>query len=176
MKKSLLIVALLISGINSYAQFPVDSATHQIVYTEIYRVDSVNAKDLYLRAKQWFASAYNSSKAVIENDDRESNTIFAKPSMTVTCTMLGSTSNMGTVDYSITVACKDEKYRVVVTDFYFHGSYASGNLLDMNDSKQGYRKKDWEAAKRQVNENIRALIVNLKSGMQKKLLTSSKDW
>jgi hypothetical protein len=146
-------------------------------YSEIVSVDSISASELYSRAKQWFVSAYNSSKSVIQNDDIESRTIFGKAIIPVTFTAMGSASKMGNVHYEITVSCKDGRLKFVITNFYFKNNYNNNLAFEIaKGPDNGYRKKDWERAREQVDTNMRALILDLKKSMSKKSISSTKDW
>lgn len=84
MKFFLTIFATLLLTINANAQketpnLPIDSVTKMITYTEVVNVDtSLSKLELYSRAKEWFAKAYNSSQNVIQIEDKESGKIVGK--------------------------------------------------------------------------------------------------
>ncbi len=175
MKKIVLILFLLpIAVLAQEYNLPTDS-TGRMIYSDVVRVDSVNADELFARARQWFATAFVSAKDVIQNEDKQNHAITAKPTTIITYTAMGSASEMGVVSYTVKVFTKDERYRYEVTDFYFRGQMSSGSFIEMGSPQNGYRKKDWERAREQVNTEARALIESLKNAMQVKS-EGSKDW
>lgn len=175
MKKALLLLLLFPAfSFSQEYQLPTDS-TGRMIYSDVVRVDSVNADELFARARQWFATAFVSAKDVIQNEDKQSHTITARPSMVVTWTAMGSASEMGVVSYTVKVFTKDERYRYEITDFYFRGQMSSGEFIEMHSPQNGFRKKDWERAREQVDSEAKLLIESLRNAMQVKQ-TGNNDW
>lgn len=85
-------------------------------------IDSLNAtKDkLYIKANEWMAKKYVSSKAVIQMQDKEAGKIVGKAIMDVH-NQAGPSYNYETVDYIITIDVKEGKYRCVLSNFSHSG-------------------------------------------------------
>jgi len=75
----LILIATNLIGSQTFAQaiFPLDE-NGEIVYTEIVKVDSIKAKDLYVRAYTWFANSFVNAKNVIQLNDKEAGRILGK--------------------------------------------------------------------------------------------------
>jgi hypothetical protein len=107
MKK--LILVLLISSVNCYAQdFP--SPFNFSV------IDSCpcSKDDLYNRALLWVVKAYNSSKDVIQMQDKETGVIVCKALIEVPGqkNAFGSPLGIDYVDYTLTIKVKEGKYKI----------------------------------------------------------------
>ncbi len=97
-------------------KLPIDSDTHKVTYQEIVKVDGVNKDELYVRAREWFALTFKSSKDVIQMDDKAAGKIIGKGSSE------GSTKyRMLTMDYwlnyTVSITVKEGRYRYEITDF-----------------------------------------------------------
>ena len=107
-----IIVLSTIIGMTAAAQTP-------LTYTDIVKADSLPATELYTRAKLWFATNYNNSKAVIQADDKEAGQIIGKATMRYEPTFfIASGVVKGPVDYTISILLKDGRFKYEVTDFY----------------------------------------------------------
>jgi hypothetical protein len=189
MKKYLLLL-LFFTSLKASAQIsimPSDSASGKITYQGVCIVDSVNAKELFSRSKIWFANTYNSSKEVIQNIDSDNYIIIGKAQMRAHAQSFGERT-WGYVKYSITIYCKDNRYKYVISDFYHEGDkYASASTyipsvghFTINTLESGgfssYRKKDFDKLCIEINDNVNQLIKSLKNDMSKKLETKSDEW
>ena len=175
------ILFIILLPILSFAQkeipnLPIDSVTQLITYTGVVQVTG-NKDELYSRAREWFAKAYNSSLNVIQMDDKEK--IIGKALMTVYWkNLVGVTSEAGNVNYTISIFFKDGKYKYEITNFYHTGNqYISdiGSCEKMMTEKRRSYKKTYDYILNQVNENINNLIFSLKEGMEKQA-DKAKDW
>jgi hypothetical protein len=178
--KNIVLIIFLFFSISSNCQtiLPVDNESGKVTYKDVVSVDSVTAGDLYRRAKAWFAESYGSSKEVIQNDDPSTYTIQGKGIFKSTYTIAGSTYDWGRINYVITIACKDGRYKYIITNYYHdypgYPSYAIGEVT--NTMTCGLlRKKDVESIKEQVDIQSKLLVQSLYTGMHKTLI-SQKDW
>jgi len=166
---------------------PIDSSSGKIIYQEVCIVDSVGAKELLSRSKIWFAKTFNSSKDVLQNIDDENHIIIGKALMRAHAQFYGERT-WGYVKYSVSIYCKDNRFKYVITDFYHEGdaiatasTYTpSVGLLSINTIESGgfsgYRKKDLDRLCVEINENINLLVKSLKIDMNKKIETKSDKW
>ncbi|WP_026994799.1 DUF4468 domain-containing protein [Flectobacillus major] len=188
--RKLITLFLIILSLDSLAQvsiLPIDPSSGNVTYTEVIRVDSVSASELFSRSKLWFAKTYNSSKDVIQNTDNDNYSITGKAKIRTHARIMGERT-WGYVSYIISIYCKNGRYKYVVSDFYHEGdAIATSSTLtpsvgqiNRNTKESGgfgsYRKKDLDRLCEEINSNIKSLIVSLKNGMSKKSEAESKDW
>ena len=179
--KKLLLIYLLIPflGICQDVKLPTDS-TGKVIYSGVVSLDSnLSSNELFKRAKAWFVKEYNSSKDVIQDADQETHSITGKALMTAHMTVMGSTSDWGHVKYTVSISCKDGRYRYSISDFYHEiGSYPGLGTIDNNSksSNVGYREKDYKRVVNEVNDYSNALVSSIKDFMSKKLSSASNDW
>jgi hypothetical protein len=164
---------LIIFSLNVKAQdssLPIDESTKLISYTEVVTVNDSSSKDeLFSRAKSCFAHLFKSSKNVIQNEDKDSGIIIGKGNIKAHARALGSDYNGGFVNFTITIACKDGRYKYVITDFIHEGTGSempSGGNLE-NESARIWSNKQWKIMKSQTDTEIKNLISLIKSEMSK---------
>ena len=184
--KFLLTTFLIIFFIGAFAQtpnLPIDSITNLITYTEVVKADS-NQAELYSRAREWFAKAYKSSTNVIQMDDKENGKIIGKALMQVYFHSLGSDHESGYINYTILVYLKDKRYKYEINNFYHTGQYNTdgnrvpdfGTCEEMLREKRKARQKTFNYFLKQMDENIKALIVSMKESMAKKSSVTKDDF
>ncbi len=157
---------------------PSDS-TGKTIYTEVVPVDSTSKNELYLRAKEWFARSYNSSKSVIQIDDKEAGVISGKAFTKVFVTMMGVTKHAGNIHYSVTVYFKNNRYKYEIKDWICSadGIRSLVETSEVSNIKpDAWSVKFWEKAKSTVNVEAQTLINSLKEEMAKRSPAQSNDW
>jgi hypothetical protein len=176
-----------ILGQTETLNLPIDSLTGKITYTEVVSVDTLsNKQELFSRAREWFAKAYKSSKSVIQMEDKESGKIVGKALMPIFFKYMGLQPG-GNINYTISVYLKDGKYKYEITDFYhtgLSGNYpipdggACENLMTLNKGIYGMSYKNtYGLYLFQMDENIKALVFDLKTAMKTKATNTKKeDW
>jgi hypothetical protein len=100
-----------------HSPLPVDSATHRITYTGIVDVPGATKLELYSRAREWYATTFGSSKAVLEMDDKDAGKLIGKAYAS-----FGFAGSIGKplewpMWRTIKVEVKDGRYRYTLTDF-----------------------------------------------------------
>jgi hypothetical protein len=166
---------------------PIDPDTRMITYTEVINVDSsVSKLELYSRAREWFAKAYNSSQNVIQMDDKESGKIVGKALTRVYHKALGSNYPSGYINYTISLYLKDGKYKYEITNFYHTGQPVSaGRIEDMGPCEEmiNTRKKTMGISYQktfnyylyQLDVNTKSLVLGLKESMNRASNGKKKD-
>lgn len=189
MKTLILIIATflfttIVFGQKETPKLPIDSNTSKITYSEVVTVDSLTSKqELYSRAREWFAKTYNSSKDVVQMEDKESGKIIGKAITQVYYKMLGMDHEHGHINYTITIAVKDGKYKYEITDLHHKGQLVQDgmspsyglceNMINSGTSRQ----KLYNYCLYVADKNIRNLIVDLKSAMNiKSTINSKENW
>jgi hypothetical protein len=176
-----------IFGQTETLNLPIDSLTGKINYTEVVSVDTLsNKQELFSRAREWFAKAYKSSTKVIQMEDKESGKIVGKALIQVFYKYMGLKPG-GYINYTISIYIKNGKYKYELTDFFHTGVSVNGYSLDggacekiLKEKKgAGYLSYDktYELYLFQMDENIKALVSDLKAAMKTKATNTKKeDW
>ncbi|MBE7178066.1 MAG: DUF4468 domain-containing protein [Mucilaginibacter polytrichastri] len=117
MKCFAVFVFVFILSLRAFSQnLPVDDATKKISYQGIVVVDGATEKQLYDRARSWFATKFRFPRDVVQMDDKEAGKIIAR------CELRGpqnadSPQFWFMLRYSIIVVVRNGKYRYEITDF-----------------------------------------------------------
>jgi len=163
MRKLILLLALLVS-IGAYAQFPVDSVTKKITYTEVVSVNGASKDLLYMRAK-----ALNAMQSSMLKDDKAGGIYSYKGSFPVKYPgpQVGN-SHTGVVSYVVTVVCKEGKYKYTVTDLTHTSDKGNGGALEgalPACGKYTLIMSGWNSIKKQSQEKMNELVKAIKSAM-----------
>ena len=147
-----------------------------LAFSEVVEVKDASAKELYTRAKVWFATAFVDSKAVLEVQDKEAGLSIGKGSFTYEPNIFMSSSLIrGHVTFSVSVSCKDGRYKYSFSDFTHHGSMlrsqgpidfglmtTSETCPPVSGTSKGMREKVWKHLKDVSTAKANALTVSLK--------------
>ncbi|MBK9637739.1 MAG: DUF4468 domain-containing protein [Bacteroidetes bacterium] len=190
MKSYSVSILLIFSMTISFGQrslLPIDSISGYVSYTQIEKIDSVSANDLFNRAETWFAKTYNSSNDVVQKSDKENFTIIGKGQMKAHAQNFGARS-WGYIKYTISIYCKEGRYKCVISDFIHEGDkFATASTYQPSvglftkttpqaTGMSGYRAKDFDRICQELNEKVTKLLSSLSSSMSKKLESKSDDW
>lgn len=174
------VFALTILTVNLFSQeniFPIDSTTGKITYSGIIKVDSINSQELYLRARIWFVHSFVSAKNVIQLDEKESGRIIGKGIFDVSDNnnhnSIVYVPIIGTVDFTVEIQTKDERYKYVFSDFsYKINGETEKDLKSSSVFKNGMFQKrldiQWADIKQNTNMTILNMIESLKKSIGKK--------
>jgi len=91
---------------------------------------------LYKRAMGWVVKTYNSANEVIQLHDKDDGKIVLKAIMKIPVT----TVDFETVNYTMTIEVKDNKYRCTIGDLYH-----SGGTYDVYSGNNSYGSLDTDA-------------------------------
>lgn len=96
------------------AQHPVDDATGKITYSEV--IDCELDKDrLYLDARTWITNTFGNYKQVVQLEDKDAGKLIVKGSSTLKEII---DEQQFIYSYTISLDCRDNKYRYILTDIY----------------------------------------------------------
>ena len=140
-------------------------------------IDSIKEtkNELFIKAKVWLANTFVSSKAVIEMEDKEAGKIIGKGVMVYDKKDTYYTTHMS-VRYTLTVTVKDNKYRLVLSDFINDGYLdnpserinGSGlKLDDVNFLALGYSKDVIPEVTRRANDIVETFRIAMKKETKK---------
>lgn len=162
-----------------------------ISFEGIVTVDSsVDQKELYRRAREWYADAFKTSKEVLQVQDKETGELLGSGAFEYRNSFQGYTQTNGFITFKVKVITKDGRYRYEFTNFQHTGStyrgYSSIDFLLITDSEecpykmplpvplgQKWRNKLWSDIKKEISDVINGMIQGLKKQMAK---ASSTDW
>ena len=158
---------------------PIDPDTKLIAYSEVVDVSSVSKSDLYVRANTWFTRTFKSAKSVLDLQDKEAGKLIGKGvlPMIIKLPMIGST-DAGTVSMTVTIICKDGKYKYVIDNLnHFRPTgpntdlWIDGGALEQQKPRVGMmgrpNKRDWSEIKETLDRDLRAFGADLKKAMAK---------
>ncbi len=180
MKIFYLLVLLVAPFCKSFAQvnFPLDSVTRQIVYKGVVSVDSSNKHDLFLRGNRWFANEFRSAQNVIQFSDSVAGIIIGKGAIQVHFRALGSTREIGFVDFTFELAVKDNRYKYTIKDLYHNcPTCTSSSPGDLRVDKSGmmFSRKAWDELREDAKDRILTMISSLEKYMKDTSMEKS-DW
>lgn len=151
----------------------ISNAQDPLKFSEVINVENVSQKEFFGRAKVWLAKSYKSSKDVIQTSDAETGQIIGKALYEFKPkSFMGSEAVKGAIAYTISIYCKDGKYKYVIEDFR-HEKFgllttAEEGEFSMFGSSKAFKKKTWEDMKKQSEEEAKGLSESLKLAMGKK--------
>ena len=184
MKKSILFF-LLASALIAAAQknaapapvtLPTDSITKLITYEGVIQVQGVKHDVLYKRALDWFNANYKNPTEVIREQDSVKGAIVGKPRIRISNPpeKTGLKTDAGLVQYTITVAVKDGRFKYELTAFNWKqlSYYAAERWMDTK--APGYAPV-YNSYLTQTDEYVRDLLKNLQQAMTTEKKVKDKD-
>ena len=105
-------------------QLPMDELTHKITYEEVVDVPGKSADELYKKMMAWFRTYYKNPGEVIRENDSIKRSVTGKPRFRISNPpdKEGTRSDGGLVQYTITMAAKDGRFKYTLTDFNWKGN------------------------------------------------------
>lgn len=132
MKKLLLFVfmipTLVHSQIINKQLFPLDKEGN-IVFSEVVNIN-LQKENLYKNAQDWIAKTFGDYKSVIQFEDKENGKLILKGKSDMKYIARYSISEYKEqLNYTITIECKDNKYRYKIQDLIIDETYKIGNRI-----------------------------------------------
>lgn len=122
MLKILLILSFLTMSLVTFAQeLKLDSETGQYTFTQIVNAEGKTKDQLFSIVKEWVALNYKSANSVIQSSDREAGSLVVKGAFTVSEGLRFT----GDVMHTLLINFKDNKIKLVITDFAFRSLTAT---------------------------------------------------
>jgi hypothetical protein len=146
-------------------------------YSEIVTVDGVNKSTLFQRALHWFNETFKSSKAVIQNQDKDAGTIFGNGTLLL--------FNNEWVDFSVSITVKDGKFLYEFKGLSHHGYVTSlsgiseqrtgGPLTEEKPGCGTFRmtKRYWNRIKENADQRMQGITADLKKSMATQTIAES---
>ncbi|NID09385.1 DUF4468 domain-containing protein [Fibrivirga algicola] len=105
---------LLLTGACALGQsvgLPIDSTTGRVSYQQVIQVKN-NKASLFKNAQTWVTKSFGDYKSVIQFEDKEAGRLVIKGFSDIN----DAASIFSKLKYVITIDCKDDRYRVIMTD------------------------------------------------------------
>jgi len=184
---SVMLVIVLPSFSQTKSIFPLNE-NGEIVYSGIINIDSVNSKELYGRANEWFVNIFKSAKDVIQLNDKEAGKIIGKGNFNagIAHCRAGMIHQpiYGVVNFTVEIQTKDGKYKYNFSNFQFkYLNTITGEDVDTdltlssfmflkNKNWQTKWDMDWVDIKQDINTKMLNIIAELKKVMN----TNKNSW
>lgn len=184
--KSLLTAFFALTALTSMAQgkkgvalpdLPVDDRSKLITYSEVVEVSGASAKDLYDRFMEWGKTYHNGFAGKLRKNDAEAKSaeVFANMRYFAhDAKGQKTTSLIGLIQYTLTIECKEGKYRFKISDFNVKASSYQPleKWLDANDpdaANKAYYLTD-------LDVEINTMIADMKKAMKTNGTPKKDDW
>lgn len=155
---------------------PIDSITKLITYEGVIEVKDANAALLYKRMQEWFRSYYKNPTEVIRENDSIKMKMTGKPRMRISNPpdKTGLRTDAGLIQYTITVAAKDGRYRYELTAFNWKqpSYYACERWFD---TKSQLWTPSYYDYLQQLDKTSREVISNLQEALSKDKPVKDRD-
>jgi hypothetical protein len=181
--KSLAFFTLFVSlqPLAAQERIPVDDETNLITYTGVVEVPKTTADTLYARLDKWFRKFYKNPTEVIKNRDDAKRNIEGQHRFKITKpdgqAKKGQEPNMvdaGMVLYSITITCREERFRYEITRFIWKQTTAFPAERWMDTEAKGY-DPNYAGYLKQLDVYANEIIGNMEEFMSTKIILKDKD-
>jgi len=151
---TILLSVLLTEKINGQNELPVKDG--QVHYEIIDSSVTGAASELHSKARMWIANSFKDSKAVIQVDDKESNSLMGKGNFIVS---EGLATRL--IQFSMKIDSKDNKYRAQIYNVKVGGT--SGD--NMRSAEWFNKKREHAKVKKKINDEMDLILASLKRAM-----------
>ncbi|MGD1846412.1 MAG: DUF4468 domain-containing protein [Salibacteraceae bacterium] len=158
-------------------EFPRDEKTNLVSYNEVV-TETGDKTALYEKGKKWFNTYYKSPSSVIKKQDMEAGVISGRGRIKLwdIDPKTGERIKTGGIAlYTITIQFKDGRYRYEITDIQWKqaSTFPMKKWIDENEKKFNWQYANFLA---QVDQEVKALIEDLKADMSVAAESAGEDW
>lgn len=177
--KEILLIILLISGLNLFAQdndtlVPVDPDDKKIRFREV--VDENGAKDeLFKRCVYWLNGFYKDPTRITTIRDKPTGKIAGRHQFRIYYNADNAKNVAGMIKYTFTIELKDDKYRYTVDNFVLRSSTNMPVEKWLNKDDPAYDQR-WEEYLKQIAEYVNGWSSSLKQKMKPENEKKADDW
>lgn len=162
--------------IHEPVSLPVDSITKLITYEGVTETPGIKADVLYKKALSWFHTYYKNPSEVIRENDSLKFKIVGKPRFRISNPpdKEGIKTDGGQVQYTITVAAKDGRFKYEITAFNWKQTsyYACERWMDTKSQTYNPLYADYLV---QVDDYTKELVKNMKNALLVEKPAKDKD-
>jgi hypothetical protein len=156
----------------------------KVTYSDVVQIQGVSKDEMYKRVKLWFIETYNSSKDVIQLDDKDHGEIIGKGCFRAKWNFRFYTALSMNVWKTIKIQIKNDSLRYEISDFRLNNYFfptQNASLSDASVPLEAWNKGHDANNKRfypRINNQMIALINSLEAAIKSKAndnwLSSSK--
>lgn len=165
MKKLLLVVVGICFSLMANAQneLPINEKTGKVTFLEVIDAKGLTAKKLYDLTKTWAEAKGYTLKEEVAGE----SVVYTAKTDVYYPSVDASTSDKGFVHFTFSGFFKDDKYRVIITDFTHEGEgrLPDGGKLEETTPECGKIKmsaRGWVTIKNKTRENMETLLADVK--------------
>jgi Domain of unknown function (DUF4468) with TBP-like fold len=181
MKKNFLIILSFLAvsfSANAQNPLPVDDETKLITYKKVTEVAATSKTELYNRAFAWANVYYKNPANVIREKNAEEGKLVLKARYKIYNEPDKKTkvaTDAGDVQYTLTLECKEGKYRYVLNNIGWQQISAFPAEKWM-DTKNQYYTKAWDYYLKQTDENVKKILADLEKAMLTAPKVKKDEW
>jgi hypothetical protein len=147
----------------SFGQSQLPLKDGKVFYETVDTIPSTTKIDLYNKSKIWFVNTFNSAKAVLQMDDKEAGIIMGKGITPYEGGNAFSGPIHNSINYTININIKDNKYRIQVYDI----SISNENASYTPEYCLKYPKMNKKKLEK-IDDSVKELIASFKTAINKK--------
>jgi len=192
--KTLTTLIILFLFFTANAQFPIDSESSSVVYTDVIELSDMDKATIFEKAKFWMISTLKSGDNMVELDGSSSDKIVGTGNIVLDKLQFGILKEKNTSMYSnailnfkFIVLVKDNKIKYIVKNFdlvFSHAHYSSvhSNLTNLKDCivpssvyyKNAKTNENFAAVNtRYIDSVLKSMIKNFTTSLKKE---DTDDW
>lgn len=145
-------------------------------FTDVVEVPGVSQGKLYLRAVEWFNQNFESSKAVIQAQDKEDGVFYGKSYFTY--------NGNHKIYFSVNISVKNGKFKYILKDFHHEGvvytgkrntpvNIEAGDLSDKLPDNHVLSRKYWTNLRESSYKQARSIEQGLRDAMREQSMSES---
>jgi len=164
--KKFLFFLLIIFSISTYGQNSKIKKDQSGVYSykEVFKVDSIDANQIFNKAKEWIALNYNSANDVIQLEDKDNHKLICKGNFKINYMFMPRLIN-----HTLIIEAKTNKYRITYTQFSIQNDSKSSKTSF--DGVMISRKKIFKRTEKKIKTFLSDLYKTIKEQSN-----SDDDW
>lgn len=163
---SVLIILISASANAQNSKLPLNSETKLISYSKVVQADSIDKKELYMRAFTWANTFYKNPADVIREKDAAAGKIVCKARYKITNppNKDGFEKDAGDVMYTLTIQIKEGRYKYELSQINWKQiSYFPAERW-MDTKAPGY-VKEYDYYLKKTDETVKKVIADFENGM-----------
>ena len=147
----------------------------KVTYSDVVQLQGLSKDEIYNRVKHWFINTYNSSKDVIQLDDKENGEIIGKGCFRALWMIRFYSAQSVNVWKTIKIQIKNDRLKYEITDFrmkYYFLPSQNASITDVGIPLEDWNKGHDSNNKRfypKINTQIDELIKSLENAIKTKI-------
>ena len=178
LKTTLFALAFLL-GLSSFLaqnDLPKDPDTGLITYTEVVNQADGNKQELFRRLAIWVNKYYKNPKDAIKEQNTETQELLLVHRFKIfNIPEKGNKTDAGLVEYKLRIACKDGRYKYDLTNIQWKQT-SSFPIEKWQDPKNTKSHPEYASYLKQVDEQVKLILADLKKAMSEAGGKANADW